>query len=278
MTLDFRHTTKNLELRNGIWYSKNATEVSFPEDGYDRCYQVEENSFWFKHRNNCIIETVKQFTPNGVIFDIGGGNGYVASGLEKASLETVLVEPGKEGVLNAKKRGLTNIVCSTLEDMQLNNESADAMGIFDVLEHIEDDFSFLKTLNKFLKNGGMLYITVPAFQFLWSREDVAAGHFRRYSLKTLEKVLNKAGFEKVYSTYIFSVAPVPVLLLRVLPSWLGLYKNPQDVAHQQQVHASKKGITDSVLEKIWKWELEKIKNKEMISTGGSCLFVARKKQ
>jgi hypothetical protein len=37
--------------------------------------------------------------------------------------------------------------------------------------------------------------TVPAFSFLWSEEDVLAGHFRLYTLSSISKVLKSSGFE-----------------------------------------------------------------------------------
>src|SRR5206468_2512827 len=40
-----------------------------------------------------------------------------------------------------------------------------------------------------LQPGGILIVTVPAFQFLWSEHDEAAHHFRRYSMRTLEQLL-----------------------------------------------------------------------------------------
>jgi 2-polyprenyl-3-methyl-5-hydroxy-6-metoxy-1,4-benzoquinol methylase len=273
---DITHTFQNLELRNGIWYSKNTSVISFPEEGYDRLFHIEENSFWYKHRNNCIIEIVRHFSRHSVMYDIGGGNGYVASGLEKAGLKTVLIEPGQTGVLNAKKRGLTNIVCSTFEDINFKQGTLDAIGIFDVLEHIKEDSSFITMLNKYLKPGGMLYISVPAYRLLWSKEDDAAGHYRRYTLKSLENILNKTGFKTEYSTYIFSILPIPVFFLRTIASLAGINKNPESLKDQQETHKVKKGWTNNFLEKIWQWELRKIHSRKKIHFGGSCLFAARK--
>jgi hypothetical protein len=51
---------------------------------------VEDSSYWFGHRNARIVELVRQFPPNGLIFDIGGGNGFVAKGLEEAGFATVV--------------------------------------------------------------------------------------------------------------------------------------------------------------------------------------------
>ncbi|MDR0368052.1 MAG: hypothetical protein LBH82_02795, partial [Bacteroidales bacterium] len=51
--------TKNLTEENGIFFSKNRREVSYPKEGNEFCFQLEADSFWFKHRNNCIISLVK---------------------------------------------------------------------------------------------------------------------------------------------------------------------------------------------------------------------------
>ena len=95
---------------DGIFFSGKEIDVSYPKDGNEFCFQIEKDSFWFNHRNNCIIEAVRKYSPNEVFFDIGGGNGFVAMGLEEKGIATVLIEPGIEGCLNSKKRGLKNIV------------------------------------------------------------------------------------------------------------------------------------------------------------------------
>ena len=53
--------SENLILKDGIWFSKDKGIVSYPKDGNDLCFQLEENSFWFHHRNNCIISVVNRF-------------------------------------------------------------------------------------------------------------------------------------------------------------------------------------------------------------------------
>ena len=74
-------------------------KIFLTDNGNDLCFEIEENSFWFGHRNNCIIEMIKNYPPtrNSPIFDVGGGNGFVAKGLLDAGLEVVLVEPGPAG-------------------------------------------------------------------------------------------------------------------------------------------------------------------------------------
>lgn len=269
--------TKELENRDGIFFAKDEVEISYPKEGNNLCYQIEENSFWFKHRNNCIIESVKKYSPNSVFFDIGGGNGFVAVGLERSGIETVLIEPGIEGCLNAQKRNLKNIVCSTLENASFNKDSLDAVGMFDVVEHIEDDVAFLKSIHTYLNRNGLVYITVPAFNLLWSNEDKDAGHYRRYSVAQLERKLQSIGFSIEYSSYIFSILPLPVFLFRSIPSKLGFNKKSNEVEKHKKEHSEKNGIIDKALNKIWSLELNKIKSGQKLPFGGSCFVIARKK-
>jgi len=68
---------------DGIWYSSESQPISYPSDGNDACFALENSSFWFAHRNDCIIAAARKFPPpaGGLIFDVGGGNGFVARGL-----------------------------------------------------------------------------------------------------------------------------------------------------------------------------------------------------
>ncbi len=274
--MDLSAIASNIEKVNGIWYAKNQSKISFPETGYDHCLQIEENSFWFKHRNECIVSLVKQFSPQTTFFDIGGGNGYVSLGLEKAGIPTVLVEPGEQGAFNAQKRKLSNIVCSTLADAHFTPNSLGAVGAFDVIEHIEKDEEFVKMLHTYLQPSGKLYATVPAFNWLWSIEDEYAGHYRRYTMKNFTELLQKAGFKLCYTTYIFSVLPLPIFLLRAIPTKLGM-KQEHNVATNESEHsAGQEGMAAKLLNKLWLWEQQKVQNLSPISFGGSILVVAEK--
>ena len=80
---------------------------------------------------------VERFRPQGTIVDIGGGNGFVAGKLVQAGFPTVVVEPGETGARNAARRGVTTVICATLEAAHFRAASVPAACVFDVLEHIE---------------------------------------------------------------------------------------------------------------------------------------------
>ncbi|MCX7608391.1 MAG: class I SAM-dependent methyltransferase [Anaerolineales bacterium] len=203
--VDLNALADNLvQIEPGFWRARSLSKISYPEDGNTFCYQVEETSFWFRHRNRIILRVLQAFPPPGPLFDIGGGNGFVAMALNRAGFETVLVEPG-EGVQNARRRGLPLVVHSTLQDAGFRPGALPAVGLFDVLEHIEDDIGFLQTLARLMPPGGRLYLTVPAFSWLWSVVDKDSGHHRRYSRSALTRRLQKAEFSIEYFSGFFFI-------------------------------------------------------------------------
>lgn len=206
--------SNNLKYTNGIWYSNINTIISYPKEGNDSCFEIEENSFWFKHRNDCILELVKKYATKPLFIDVGGGNGFTSLHLQKNNIETILLEPGS-GIYNAQSRGLTHLICSSFNDEIFNNNSIPNFGIFDVLEHIENDRIFLQDIFNKLESQGRVFITVPAYSFLWSNDDVEAGHYRRYTLKSLKKLLQDIGFKIEYESYFFSILIFPIFMFRL---------------------------------------------------------------
>ena len=81
----------------------------------------------------------------------------------------------------------------------------------DVLEHLENEDEILQHLTH--KNNYFLF-AVPAFQSVFSNHDVLLGHYRRYNLKQLEKILTKNQFQILNKGYYFS----SLLLVRWIES------------------------------------------------------------
>ena len=279
-SFDISSYSSSLSLKkNRIYYADSSESISYPDDGNDNCFEIEDNSFWFRHRNNCIIEMIKNY-PSPIrspIFDVGGGNGFVSKGLLDAGFDVVHVEPGHDGAMNAKKRGITHVICGTTHTAKLKPDTIPAIGVFDVVEHIEDDIEFLNHLWELLIPGGMLYLTVPAYQLLWSNDDIDAGHFRRYNLNNIEKTISSAGFKISYSTYIFIFLPVLVFLCRTLRFRLKLYnRSKKNNVRRKNNHILPTGISGKLINSILSWELKRMKRNEKIYFGGSCMVAAQK--
>jgi SAM-dependent methyltransferase len=235
---------------------------------------VEDESFWFQHRNDIIVRVLRRFPPGGTLFDIGGGNGCVAAALERSGFPVVLVEPGAAGARHAARRGLRQVVCATVAEAGFAPHSLPAVGLFDVIEHIEDDADFLRGLCRVMRPEGRLYVTVPAYPALWSAEDDHAGHRRRYSRKTLAAVLTAAGFEIEYLTCFFWFLPLPVWVFRTLPSRLGI-RSATSVRQTSREHSAGGSAQRWLLDRLLACERGRIANGRLVPFGGSCLAVAR---
>jgi SAM-dependent methyltransferase len=268
-------TTKLKDNGDGLWVSQDQRAVSYPRDGNEECLDIEGHSFWFGHRNNVIISLVNAYFPGGPVFDVGGGNGYVAMALQKAGIDTVLIEPGPLGARNAKTRGLKVVIHATLEDCEFRDETIPAFGLFDVLEHIENDLEFLQRLCRQLLPKGYLYVTVPAYNFLWSIDDDNAQHYRRYTTHRLTKRLESAGFTLRYCSYFFCVLVPAVFILRAIPSRFRIRRSI-DVGSIKQEHAVPAGIAGFLLKQSLAYELQRIKRRRCLPIGTSCVAVVQK--
>lgn len=271
---DIHRISDNLNLSpEGIWVGPRSTYFRFLPDDPTDWVQVQEQSFWYGHRNNCLKEIFKNFPQEGIALEVGAGDGFVSLGLQQMGMEVVAVEPDIKRARNAKLRGVENVISAKLEDIKWKPGSVGGVGLFDVLEHIEDDVAFLRQVKGMLKLGGRLYVSVPAYRWLWSKEDNEAGHLRRYTLGTLRKKLEMAGFVVEYASYFFGVLAVPILLLRSFPSRLGIRKNRTHLSNCRE-HQPKIPVVTNALNYFLSREVQAIRNKSIKLFGASCLVVA----
>jgi SAM-dependent methyltransferase len=259
---------------NGLWVPETLSKISYPEGGLSHFVDVEQRSFWFRHRNRCIVAAISHYPPQGVIVDVGAGTGFVASGIRDAGFEVVAVEPHVDGALIALRRGLEHVVCGSFDDIGFAPSSVAAIGLFDVLEHIEDDIGTLARFRDVLKPDGRLYITVPSYNFLFSSEDLAVSHFRRYTAVSCSRALERAGFITEYHSYLFLFLLVPILVLRAIPYRLGIRQSAtvESVAAAHNIA----GITATAVNGFLDFEARRIARGARLAFGSSCLLVARK--
>lgn len=118
--------------------------------------------------------------------------------------------------------------------------------LMDVIEHIQNDMEFLEKLHtsSFVKKETKIFITVPAFQVLFSAHDIYLRHFRRYNLKELISTISRVGFSPIDSGYFFSL----LLSVRVIQK---AKEKISIVAHQHGVGKWKGSeMITSIIKKI----------------------------
>ena len=198
--------------------------ISFPSASYDaEDVNSEASGFWAVERANAIARILKPFDVK-ILWEIGAGNGNVAIPLKDMGIQVIPVEPLHSGATTLAKNGFPTFL-ATLESLNLPENSLDAVGVFDVLEHLESPEELVKEINRVLKVGGIFVCSVPAYQWLFSDFDVSIGHFRRYSRKSLKKLIHSSHFSVSYIHSLFGFLVIPAFLLRRIPFLLGRKRN-----------------------------------------------------
>lgn len=124
------------------------------------------------------------------VVDFGSGSGFFAYELLEAypdKIEKVLlVDIGYSEAEMAATRG------QMVEKMHYIPEGLNhcIVVMMDVLEHIEDDYAILKIIRDAVGPDSYFFITVPAFMSVWSSHDVYLGHYRRYTIPMVKKLLD----------------------------------------------------------------------------------------
>ena len=189
--------------------SSGGYDASF----FDELVRFEDRHFWFRSRNFLIQELAKniscELNPRWVL-EVGCGTGNVLRVLRETFRQSTVVgmELWFEGLRHARTRTSGPLVQGDVRNFPFARQF-DLVCMFDVLEHIPDDREILRALHKAIRPSGMLMMTVPAHQFLWSYFDEAARHCRRYSPSELRTKLLEVGFEVEFlSQFMASTFPM----------------------------------------------------------------------
>jgi SAM-dependent methyltransferase len=132
--------------------------------------------------------------------------------LEKAGVETYGVDVDFDSLIYCRERGFN--FCCLIGDNPLPfpDNSFELVTMFDAIEHIEGDHKAMQEVAWILKLGGIIIISVPAYQFLYSKNDAIAQHYRRYHRTSINKLFGSAGLTVQRNTH-SNVLLFPIILL-----------------------------------------------------------------
>lgn len=220
----FEQNSQGVYVKSAIHQARVTEVVHFPEDAYSQEW-MRHDSVWSFARLKLIKRCLDKYGIT-ILWEIGAGNGLVAIPLQNYGITVIASDPLYSGMKRTSECGVLSFH-GRFEELNLPTKSISAIGVFDVLEHIEHPESFLNGLYNVMQEDGLLFVTVPAIRWLYSDFDEAVGHFRRYTRKEIDKVLVRSGFSRVDSRYFFFSLVVPALILRRIPYLLGRRKSFQ---------------------------------------------------
>ena len=180
---------------------------------------LEDSHWWFVGRRAILLNELDRHMAAGAddrrVLDLGCGTGTMLRHLGRYGVAEGL-ETDEAMVLACRDRGLDRVRLAHPPPLPYESESFDLITLLDVLEHIEDDQGVLDEVARTLRPGGTLMLTVPAYRLLWSGQDVASQHKRRYRAKQLRRRIEDAGLEISRLTYFNTLLFPPAAAIRLL--------------------------------------------------------------
>jgi SAM-dependent methyltransferase len=179
---------------------------------------------WELSRSNCIMKLLEGNDVNAVYGDIGAGDRFFAGQLLSITRGKVYaIDKLYENDMAIED----GVIC--LNDVgSLKLSSVDWFVMMDVIEHVEDADEFMDSIIKRLRPDGKILITVPAFQFLFSSHDIFLKHYRRYSRKSLGRLLTNNNL-RIEKSYYFYTALFILRLISFILQKIGVINNKKIV-------------------------------------------------
>lgn len=159
---------------------------------YEQMAELDQRHWWYRARRevlDALIKRVARPPANANILEIGCGTGHnLAMLAEFGRVDALELDDEARSVAEARLgRRVMSAPLPELAGVPVRHY--DLIGVFDVIEHIDDDRAALASIASRLKPGGKLVMTVPAHPWMWSAHDVVNHHQRRYSKLALRRLV-----------------------------------------------------------------------------------------
>ena len=236
-------------------------------------YEQESSYWWHKGRRIVMESLLDKAIGKGAglkILDVGCGTGANLTLFRKFG-KVSGVDASLEAVEYCRQRGFKDIAQGRAEVLSFPDRAFDMVTAVELLEHMKNDEEVLKEFSRVLKSEGKLFLTVPAYQFLWTEHDEALEHVKRYTLGELKEKIMRAGFEIEKGTYMVTFTS-PLFIYRVFKE---LFRRKEKPSKTSYVTLPKFLNTILVYPFVWEAQILRYAN---LPFGTSVLCIARKRE
>jgi SAM-dependent methyltransferase len=234
--------------------------------------ELDERHWWYRGRRWILLAELARLPlpPNPRILDAGCGSGRTLVELRKLG-QASGIELSPHAAEMARQRGGAEIQVGRLEELPWEDATFDLITCMDVIEHTPDDRRTLRELRRVCKPGGWLYVTVPAYQALWSPHDVVNHHYRRYVRRMLRAAAAEAGWQVQRMSSFNSLLLAPAAAVRLLAR----LRNPTvDEDYTPELRLGPPWL-NSLLERPMRWEAAWLGQGRTLPAGLSLLGILR---
>ena len=184
--------------------------------------ELYRRHWWWRIREEILLRRIAALFeggPGGVrILDVGCGAGLFFDALQRfGHVEGIESDPI---ALQQAGKWQDRIHLGQLDASFEPSAPYDAILMLDILEHLTEPERLVREAVRLLKPNGRVVITVPAFNWLWTRHDDLNHHVHRYTAAQMRATIRRAGLAVTDSTYLFQSLVVPKALVRLLETLL----------------------------------------------------------
>lgn len=184
---------------------------------YERFALLEKTHFWFVGRRRIFFDLLDRALAGKKdqrVLEIGCGAGGMLGPLSRyGTVQGMDIDLEYLGY--CRSRGFTRLLCGSGHDLPFPDATFDVIALFDTIEHIPDEAKALAEVRRVLRPGGTVFVSVPAYEWLWSNNDDIAHHQRRYTRTRLRRALQQAGLRVTRSSY-FNTVLLPIIVPTIL--------------------------------------------------------------
>ena len=159
-----------------------------------------------------ILCTTSSSVPEKSLFDLGCGNGSVANEIHKLGFRVAGVDPSAEGIAMAKQHypHLDLRIGSSYDDLKRQCGTFSYVMSLEVIPHVYDPRSFIRTVCELLTDGGYAMISTPYHGYFKNLAIAAVrsfdnhlnplveeGYVKFWSVQTLRTLLQEGGFRSI---------------------------------------------------------------------------------
>ncbi len=209
---------------------------------YDQFAALEDSHFWFRGRRRIFFDLLdRRVAPARAagrpleVLEIGCGAGGMLKPLSRYGRVTAM-DYASDAMKYCRSRGFPRVVSGSGTALPFADGSFDVVALFDVIEHIEDDALVLREARRVLRPGGVVFISVPAYQWLYSQNDAVVHHLRRYTAGQLRAVIARAGLTPTkvsyFNTFLFPLICAALVVLKLKERLFGRPRGETNLHHQ----------------------------------------------
>lgn len=247
-------------------------------DYYAQYFAFENNDWWFVARRHIVFGLIAELLRNDGsdrrVLDAGCGTGISLQHLARFG-QAFGVDNEPVALEFCRLRHERLLTCANLKSLPYPDGTFDLVTGLDVIEHVDDDQSAFSEICRVTRPGGLLVLTVPAFQSLWSDHDVINHHKRRYRKEQIRQLLGEEFSVEILSYYNTFLLPIAVTVRMLKKLEMALF--PEAVRKVQAENTYLPRSVNNLFSSIFGSELAWLKRRSF-PVGLSIVCVARRRE